>query len=747
MGNRQQHMKDLTARLLKNYKRHDRELLLKAEFVLLIIFCGIGILLISLAYSAYWSGLTNLIIYSQLVGLAIMLAAMVLLIRGYYQVAVHTIFTVSFSVAWVILFGEAADSLIIKLDTIVFVIGILAAMPAMLLKNRVPILVYSGLNILIFLGFSYTLHLTTDIPVTELMDYLMDTLLVMVFVSLVSVSSFSIFRQALDSLKQELIERIEVEKKLQQAMVQAEAGAKAKMEFLTNMSHEIRTPINGIMGMAEIALEKNPDRELKSVIHTINREADQLLGIVNGILDFSKIEAGKQEIEAVVFDLAALFKETCSAMSLGVRGKDIEFHASVSPMPPRLIGDPGKVRQVLVNLTGNAVKFTHRGDISVRCDLLDQGESHARVRFTVKDTGIGIPREKQAGIFESFSQADGSTTREFGGTGLGTAISKQLVELMGGEIGFDSEPGKGTTFRFTLTFAKPDITVQPAPSPAPTEDRIREDKDLSGLNILLVEDYPTNQMIARQHLSSAGCRVLTAENGNQAVALFKEYEFHLILMDIQMPEMDGYQATEQIRRHESRRDGSLPGDAPPSRIPIIAMTAHAVKGYRERCLNAGMDDYITKPLKKSHLIHMVRKWAPGNGQPTDHGRETEAPRHTSGGPVPFDAVTALEEFEGDRAFLEELLEEFFETVSEQLADIETAVKSQDMDVIAAQAHSIKGGAANLTAFPLSTSAHNLELAGKSGNLSGCEPLFLELKNEFIRFKRAAQDFLMQEPDT
>ncbi len=866
-------MGGLITRLLKNYDSQDHELMLKAKFVMLIVFCGISITMVSFSYTAYLSGLFNLLVYAETVGLGVLVFALVILVKGYYQVAVHIVFTVAFTVSWVILFGEPADSILIKLDTIVFVIGTLAAMPVMLLKNRVPMVLYSLLNILIFLGFCYHLHLTTTIPMADLMDYLLDTLVIMVFVSLVSFNSFSIFRQALDSLKQQLKERIEVENKLQHAMVEAEAGAQAKIEFLTNMSHEIRTPINGIMGMAELAMENNLDTDLEQIIKTIDTEATQLLGIVNEILDFSKIEAGKSFIEAVGFDIRRTFEQTCSALYLGLHDKRIDFLSYMAPDVPRqLVGDPGKLRQVLVNLTSNAIKFTREGEICIRCDLVDETAKTATLRFSVEDTGIGITGEKQQKIFESFSQADGSTTRQYGGTGLGTTISKQLVELMGGQIGLESEEGQGTTFWFTLMYVKQidqhrtedgsrqllnglkvlvlddnrtgqyvfeqylgalgciplsagnrieamavledndktpvDVVIE---NHKPTEGEsfandirrkeafrdlpviqltimgkfgelgslgllgqtgylskpVKKDElknvllaaigsgdeinDTSGeaartdpeqnmavfdTSVLLVEDYPTNQKIAMQYLSKAGYQVTLAQNGIEAVDLFKTLRFDLVLMDIQMPEMDGYQATRLIRQYEAEL-------AAHSKVPIIAITAHAIKGYREKCLAAGMDDYITKPLRKKRLLETVLKWSVSAG---DIKSASSAPSESSSQPedrergaVPFDYEKALDEFDQDRQFLMEVVDEFFDVVIGQLPDIETAILDADSDRVEKTAHSIKGGAANLTAWPLSDAAHDLELAGRSGSLEQCTPLLAVVEEEFNRLKTFVGD--------
>ena len=744
---------------------------------------------------------------------------------------------------------------------------------------------YSLINILIFLIFNYTLYTTTEIPFVDQMDYFMDTLVVMVLVSLVSLSSFSIFRQAMDTLKLELEERRQVEKELERARRQAEAGAQAKMEFLTNMSHEIRTPINGIMGMAELAMDKPLDHDLNNIIRTIDMEADQLMGIINGILDFSKIEAGKLILESVPFDLRALFDQTCASMAVGVRAKPIEFIAFMPPdVPEQLIGDPARLRQVIVNLVSNAAKFTSRGEILVSCKLVRQNETHAHLRFKVKDTGIGISRDKQGTIFESFSQADGSTTRQYGGTGLGTTISKQLVVLMGGTIGLDSEQGKGTEFYFDLRFEKQHGGSEDRYTPEAAGNR---DADIRGLNILvahanptarnvleqylvsfgclplmadsgeaamdileanasrgtpvdlliediglasdgnnrggftrlptilmaamgmqdtgdiqpigrmvcylskpvtkselamaiasaaggehqpepvaikpsppelknqgvrilLAEDYPTNQKVTMQYLMKAGYNVTLADNGRTAVFLYKRSDFDLILMDIQMPELDGYQATRQIRDHEAglvkNGDTSEHGTA---RVPIIAMTAHAIKGHRETCLAAGMDDYMSKPLKRAALLEMVAKWSGENKSPATVSPAVSETENTSKVPetpvLPLAWEVALAEFDNDKEFLAEVISDFFSSVQVQLARIEKALSEGDSRRIEQEAHAIKGGAANLTASPLSLAARALEEAGREGALENGRALFNTLKNEFGRLKTYVEVFIPSGP--
>jgi PAS domain S-box-containing protein len=403
----------------------------------------------------------------------------------------------------------------------------------------------------------------------------------------------------------DVTERKELERAILEKKRSAEEATKAKSQFLANMSHEIRTPLNGIIGMAELALDTELDDNQKNIFQTINTEAGALQDVINEILDFSKIEAGKFDIENIPFDLRVTVEDVANSFAHRAEQKGLNFISFLSPnVPPRLMGDPARLRQIMVNLMGNALKFTHKGELYFKGELVEELEDRVKIRFSIKDTGIGIPEDRQATIFESFTQADGSTTRKYGGTGLGTTISKQLAEMMGGEIGFESEEGKGSTFWFTALFGKREGNEQiPATPDLVTGYSVAEDYRKE-IRILLVEDYPTNQQVVMRHLSSAGYQVDLARDGSQAVKAYERKKYNLIFMDIQMPIMDGYAATQEIRKIETRN----PEPSTIQRVPIIAMTAHAVKGYRERCLKAGMDDYIPKPVKRKELLAIVEKW-------------------------------------------------------------------------------------------------------------------------------------------
>ncbi|WP_045222766.1 hybrid sensor histidine kinase/response regulator [Desulfonatronum thioautotrophicum] len=513
---------------------------------------------------------------------------------------------------------------------------------------------------------------------------------------------------------------------LHQAMREAEAGTQAKSLFLANMSHEIRTPLNAIIGMAEVSLETPKDELRRDALETILHETLALLEIINEILDFSKIEADQIQLEQREFSIQNVLRHIDTSIAIQANRKGVVYASEMDPdVPNRIYGDPLRLRQILFNLIGNALKFTKKGEIRVQVELIGKNDQLATIRFSVTDTGIGIANDRLGIIFDSFSQADSSTTRKYGGTGLGLSISKRLVELMGGEIGVTSHVGSGSTFWFVVPFA---TVAETAPS---TVEEITAFPDLPtgpalltphNIKILLVEDYPTNQQVALRHLRGAGFFVDVAENGLQAVEAVSREDYNLILMDIQMPEMDGYAATQEIRKLEEKNKDSTRN----TRIPIIAMTAHALTGYKDKCLAAGMDDYLTKPMRRHELLAMVQKWT-GVAIGSSPRAVREGVEQESVTQAPLDYALALEEFEQDASFLQEMIQIFIANAQRQMKSIEKSLQSGDIEAVVDEAHAMKGGAANLTAVKIAALAQDLEQFAHAGSFSECHEILLKLR--------------------
>ncbi|MDD2729993.1 ATP-binding protein [Malikia sp.] len=387
---------------------------------------------------------------------------------------------------------------------------------------------------------------------------------------------------------------------LERACAAAEAANRRKSEFLANMSHEIRTPMNGILGMTALALETGLDARQREYLSIVKSSADALLTIINDILDLSKIEAGKFTVERVPFALKPLIDDAVRLVATPARDKGLALVCELAPEVPEVVlGDPTRLRQVLLNLLSNAIKFTAQGSVDLDVSVTRQADGSERLRFTVTDTGAGIAHEQQALLFQPYAQENDSTARHFGGTGLGLSICRHLVELMGGSIGFTSEPGLGSRFCFLLPCRRetlPEAGSLPTSGPPPNQPERRT----RASRVLLVEDHPANQKLAIWLLQRQGHQVTLAENGAEAVRLMTALAFDVVLMDVQMPVMDGFEATRRIREQERQR-----GD---KHHPIIAMTAGAIVGDREKCLAAGMDDYISKPITAQVLLAKLGYW-------------------------------------------------------------------------------------------------------------------------------------------
>jgi signal transduction histidine kinase/ActR/RegA family two-component response regulator len=397
----------------------------------------------------------------------------------------------------------------------------------------------------------------------------------------------------------------EAEEKSEKALEVAEKALEIKAEFLSNMSHEIRTPMNAIMGLSDIILQEELEHSVEDNLKSIKQSADNLLVIINDILDFSKIEAGKVKIENISFNFIYQIEHIKKTMAFKAIQKDLDFHVNINNnIPKYLKGDPYRLNQVILNLCSNAIKFTQHGSVTIDVELQKLDEHQASIYFSITDTGIGISKDRQQEIFQSFTQADVKVTRQFGGTGLGLTITKQLIGLMGGKINVESTPGKGSKFFFCLDFDIPDQSEELNDESLQNE----YEKSLSGLNILVLEDNIINQKVISQILSNWSCKYSLAENGFKGINKLKNDSFDLVLMDLQMPQLDGFETTKAIRTGGAGIHNL--------RIPIIALTADAFPETKKKVMEIGMNDLVSKPFNKgvlnSKIFKLAQEFCPEN---------------------------------------------------------------------------------------------------------------------------------------
>ena len=538
--------------------------------------------------------------------------------------------------------------------------------------------------------------------------------------------------QARERFEERLQQRTEA---LEEALARAKEASQTKSEFLANMSHELRTPMNGILGMLEVVLESPLNATQRDEIETAQRSAHSLLALLNDILDLSKIEAGKMTLERIPVDARFLVEDIVKAQAGAARQKGLLLSSAVAAgVPQRVLSDPTRLRQVLSNLVNNALKFTERGLITISLDAVAlaparvRGRSMVELQFAVRDTGVGIPADKQAAIFEKFTQADGSVTRRYGGTGLGLAITRLLVDAFTGKIWLESEPGRGTTFHFSVPADV--VTVVPS-SVAPKESGVDASArplhaftDPGQRRLLVVEDNAVNQKVVSAMLAKRGYVFEVAANGAIAIQKLTDGAFDIVLMDVQMPVMDGIEATRRIRQ-----------DARLKRIPIIAMTAHAMQGDKERCFDAGMNDYVSKPVQAQALVRAIENLLSGRAPEAAAKAAGPLPDFSQRQPIDREQATRL--MDNDTTLLDGMILLFLQLAPERLGKIESLLARGDRSELAAETERLRKAAERIAAACVSESAAWIGDAARANDMPAAQSGLVLLHREIHRLTELA----------